>query len=203
MKFSRLTIVAAALAEQPADVAAGEPAAEDERPALGVAVLHLGGSLQHALEERRARLPCRESRSGSRTSATGRTTGSRSRRGSRRGARAVSPTQPSIWSNPRRGSHAARVAVVDEDRRPPGLVVEVGREPADVPAVAHRPERQQRDHRVLGRVERAEEPRHLRPRPSSIQSSGRYQTASVSKVVSGMSSGTRSSVAWSRIDFFW
>ena len=39
--------------------------------------------------------------------------------------------------------------------------------------------------------------------PWSIQSSGRYQTASVSKVVSGMSSGTRSSVAWSRIDFFW
>ena len=38
-----------------------------------------------------------------------------------------------------------------------GLEVEVGREAADVPAVAHRPERQQRDHRVLGGVQRAEQ----------------------------------------------
>ena len=56
---------------------------------------------------------------------------------------------------------AARVAVVDEDGRPPGLRVEVRREPADVPAVAHRPERQQRDQRVLGGVQRAEQLRHL------------------------------------------
>src|SRR4029078_4455344 len=49
---------------------------------------------------------------------------------------------------------AARVAVADEDRRPPRLEVEVGREAADVPAVAHRPERQQRDQRVLGGVQR-------------------------------------------------
>src|SRR6185436_6293374 len=53
---------------------------------------------------------------------------------------------------------AARVAVVDEDRRRAGLEVDIGREAADVPAVAHRPEREQRDHRVLGRVERAEQP---------------------------------------------
>ena len=33
MKFSRLTIVAPALAEQPRDVGAGEAAAEDERAA--------------------------------------------------------------------------------------------------------------------------------------------------------------------------
>ena len=53
------------------------------------------------------------------------------------------------------------VPVVDEDGRPPGLEVDVRREAADVPAVAHRPQRQQRDHRVLGRVQRAEQPRHL------------------------------------------
>src|SRR6185312_10978565 len=44
---------AAGVAEQPPDVAAREAAAEDERSALGVAVLHLGRSLQHALEERK------------------------------------------------------------------------------------------------------------------------------------------------------
>src|SRR6266700_3268823 len=40
---------------------------------------------------------------------------------------------------------AAGMAVVDEDGRPPGLRMDVRREAADVPAVAHRPERQQRD----------------------------------------------------------
>ena len=49
---------------------------------------------------------------------------------------------------------AAGVAVVDEDRRAAGLEVDVRREAADVPAVAHRPERQQRDQRVLGGMER-------------------------------------------------
>ena len=44
---------AARLAEQAAHVAPGEPAPEDERPALRMAVLHLRGSLQHALEERK------------------------------------------------------------------------------------------------------------------------------------------------------
>ena len=56
---------------------------------------------------------------------------------------------------------AAGVAVVDEDRRAAGLVVEVRREAADVPAIAHRPQRKQRDEAVLGGVERAEELRHL------------------------------------------
>ena len=56
---------------------------------------------------------------------------------------------------------AAGVAVVDEDGRAVGLEVDVGREPADVPAVAHRPERKQRDHRVLGGVERSEQLGHL------------------------------------------
>src|SRR6478672_11304881 len=44
---------------------------------------------------------------------------------------------------------AAGVAVVDEDRRAAGLEVEVRREAADVPAVTHRPQRQQGDQRVL------------------------------------------------------
>src|SRR5919204_3782052 len=60
----------------------------------------------------------------------------------------------------RRDADTAGVAVVDEDRRAARLVMDVRREAADVPAVAHRPEREQRDHRVLGRVERPEEPRH-------------------------------------------
>src|ERR687891_1913294 len=55
----------------------------------------------------------------------------------------------------------AGVAVVDEDRRRGGLVVDVRGEAADVPAVAHRPQRQERDERVLRRVQRAEERGHL------------------------------------------
>src|SRR5215213_3865069 len=50
----------------------------------------------------------------------------------------------------------AGVTVVDEDRRPPGLGMEVRRQPADVPAVAHRQQRQHRDLRVLGGVQRPE-----------------------------------------------
>ena len=56
-----------------------------------------------------------------------------------------------------RDPDAAGVAVVDEDRRPAGLRMGVGRQPADVPAVAHRQQRQHRDLRVLGRVQRAEQ----------------------------------------------
>ena len=52
---------------------------------------------------------------------------------------------------------AAGVPVVDEDGRALGLEVVVGREAADVPPVAHRPERQHRDHRVLGRVQGSEQ----------------------------------------------
>src|SRR5881397_1640268 len=47
---------------------------------------------------------------------------------------------------------AAGVAVVDEDGRRSGVEVEVGGEAADVPAVAHCPQGQERDQRVLGRV---------------------------------------------------
>src|SRR5438067_9967194 len=54
-------------------------------------------------------------------------------------------------------AHAARVAVVDEDRRTPGLGMEVCRQPTDVPAVAHRDQRQDGDLRVLDRVQRAEQ----------------------------------------------
>src|SRR5207253_3955052 len=48
---------------------------------------------------------------------------------------------------------AAGVAVVDEDGRCTGVEMEVRREAADVPAVAHRPQRQERDEGMLGRVE--------------------------------------------------
>ena len=40
-------------------------------------------------------------------------------------------------------------------------------------------------------------------RPASCSPVGTYQIASVSKLVSGRSSGTVSRVAWSRTDFFW
>ena len=56
-----------------------------------------------------------------------------------------------------RDADAARVAVVDEDRRAARLRVVVRRQAADVPAVAHGQEREHGDLRVLGRVERAEE----------------------------------------------
>src|SRR5262252_6833048 len=47
-----------------------------------------------------------------------------------------------------RDTDAAGVPVVDEDRRRTGVEVQVGREAADVPAVAHGTERQHRDQRV-------------------------------------------------------
>src|SRR4051794_14632716 len=53
--------------------------------------------------------------------------------------------------------NAAWVAVVDEDRRQPGLEVDVRREPADVPPVAHRQQRQHRYLAVLGRMQGTEE----------------------------------------------
>src|SRR3954468_14234789 len=57
----------------------------------------------------------------------------------------------------RRDSDSTGVAVVDADRRRGRAEVEVRREAADVPAVAHRPQRQQRDERVLGRMEGREQ----------------------------------------------
>src|ERR1019366_4282981 len=51
----------------------------------------------------------------------------------------------------------ARVAVVDEDRRPAGLRVVVGGQPADVPAVAHGDQREDRDLGVLGGVQGAQQ----------------------------------------------
>src|SRR5919201_837981 len=60
----------------------------------------------------------------------------------------------------RRDADAAGVAVVDEDRRAARLVMDVRREAADVPAVAHRPEREQRNHRVLRGVQAREQLRH-------------------------------------------
>src|SRR5438034_545566 len=52
---------------------------------------------------------------------------------------------------------AYRMAVVDEDRRAAGLGVRVGGQAADVPAVAHRQQREDGDLRVLGGVQRAEQ----------------------------------------------
>ena len=46
----------------------------------------------------------------------------------------------------------AGMAVVNEYRRAPGLVVIVGREAADVPSVAHSDQRKHRDLRMLGGV---------------------------------------------------
>src|SRR5438105_2323225 len=48
-------------------------------------------------------------------------------------------------------AHSTRVAVIDEDRGPAGLRMGVGREPTDVPAIAHRDQGQDRD---LGMLER-------------------------------------------------
>src|SRR6478672_3337705 len=56
-----------------------------------------------------------------------------------------------------RDPDAPRVPVVDEDRRAPGLRVEVGRQAADVPAVAHGQQREHGDLGVLGGVQRAEQ----------------------------------------------
>ncbi len=78
-------------------------------------------------------------------------------------ARALAHEPVGVADQPLEGLEAAAgdpdpagVAVVDEDRRAAGLLVEVGREPADVPAVAHRQQRQDGDLGVLGGVQRAE-----------------------------------------------
>src|SRR5258708_12433474 len=55
----------------------------------------------------------------------------------------------------------AGMAVVDEHRWATGLGMDARREAADVPAVAHCPEREDRDHRVLRCMQRAEQLRHL------------------------------------------
>src|SRR3954447_749499 len=59
-----------------------------------------------------------------------------------------------------RDSDAAGVPVVDEDGRQSGIRVDIRREAADVPAIAHRPEREEGDHRMLGGVQRREQRRH-------------------------------------------
>ena len=80
----------------------------------------------------------------------------------------------------------AGVPVVDEDRRAAGLRVGVGREAADVPAVAHRQQRQHGDLRVLGGVQRAEQ--RVERQRSRRSSSSSYQSACVANEVCGRSS---------------
>ena len=53
--------------------------------------------------------------------------------------------------------HPTGMAVIDEDRRAAGLEVDVGGQPADVPAIAHRDQRQHGDLPVLGGVQGTEQ----------------------------------------------
>ncbi len=90
-----------------------------------------------------------------------------------------------------RDADAARVPVVDEDRRHAGLRVEVGRQPADVPAVAHRDQRQHGDLRVLGRVQRAEQRlerkflRAARPRRARTTAPGSRSSSAAARAPPG------------------
>ncbi len=70
---------------------------------------------------------------------------------------------------------AAVVPVVDEDRQPAGSRVEVGRDPADIPAVAGRDQRQQPDRGMLGGVRRAGQV-HARGRPARLAGGPRSST---------------------------
>ena len=77
-----------------------------------------------------------------------------------------------------------------------GLGVEGGRQAADVPAVAHRDQRQHRDLGVLGGVQRALE--HVeREVLAQSESGSSYQSAWVTKCCSGRSTASRSSTSWS------
>ena len=103
---------------------------------------------------RRRPRACRGARCRCRTSATGRTKGSRRRRGSPR-RRTRRPQPGGRGAVPALGeAGAARVPVVHEDRGLPGVGVQRCREPADVPAVARREQRQQPDGGVLGGMRR-------------------------------------------------
>ena len=70
---------------------------------------------------------------------------------------------------------------------PPGLRVGVGRQAADVPAVAHRQQRQHGDLRVLGGVQRAEQDARAGSRRSSSSPSS-YHSACVVNECGGRSS---------------
>ena len=98
----------------------------------------------------------------------------RSRRGSRR-SQVRAAREPALGE-----AGAARVAVVDEDRGQPGVRVQRGRDPADVPAVAGGDQRQHPDRRVLGRVRRARDVGRVDARRPRAASSGMvHQTALV------------------------
>ena len=102
------------------------------------------------------RPPCPAGRCRCRTWATARRTGSRSRTRSWRPSPGWRVSQSPQHGEPALGeAGAAGVAVVDEDRRRAGVRVQRGGDPADVPAVAGREQRQQPDRGVLGGVQRA------------------------------------------------
>ena len=92
---------------------------------------------------------------------------------------------------------AARVAVVDEDRRLQRCRVQRHRDAADVPPVADREERQQPDQRVLGRVHRTEHLVRLDPGADQLEVRDRVPAGAESgRVCGGRSSGTISIVAF-------
>ena len=98
---------------------------------------------------------------------------------------------------------AAGVAVVDEDGQQAGVRVQGRRDPADVPAVAGREERQQADRAVLGGVRGARAGRPRPGRPRRARASGTvHHTAQVRRVRSGRSSGSSPSTSppgWRRL----
>ena len=149
---------------------------------------------------RRARAPprpCPAGRCRCRTWATARRTGSRSRtRSWPTVARVACSHSPQHREAALAEAGTAGVPVVDEDRRRAGVGVQRGREPAEVPAVAGRQQRQDADRRVLGGVQRAGQ---LAPRRRSARSTARSSrvshTARVRSWRAGRSSGNSASTS--------
>ena len=79
----------------------------------------------------------------------------------------------------------------------PGLVVEGGRQAADVPAVAHRDQRQHRDLRRARPRAGSPGARRAGTRRAASGSGSSYQSAWVTNCCSGMSSASRSRTEWS------
>ena len=87
--------------------------------------------------------------------------------------------------------HSAGMALVDEDGRPTGLWMGVDGEAADVPAVTHGDQRQDRDLPVLQRVQRTQQQlgrERERSSAPAISSSSSYHRALVANSTVGRSS---------------